>query len=259
MFLMGLSTFWDNLIHIQIDPSIAPKQTPCHPVPVHLKDVFKQEINKMLQAGLLEPVNEATPWINSFVLVESKDKLGNLKLCICLDPTNLNKAITREAYHFRTPEDIAHLLADACIMAVCDCKKGYWHQKLDETLSFLTTFNTEIGRIRYTVMPFGIIVPGDVFQHKHDQCFGKIDQVAVIADDIKIVGKKQNHKDYDTPLTAARKCNVKLNFDKLQYKKTEVNFFGETYTTDGHKPAKVKCLPSLICHQQLVKSRYNTS
>ena len=66
--------------------------------------------------------------INSFVLVESKDKLGNLKLCICLDPTNLNKAITREPYHFRTPEDIAHSLADACIMTVCDCKKGYWHQ-----------------------------------------------------------------------------------------------------------------------------------
>ena len=42
---------------------------------------FQQEINKMLQAGVLVLVHEATPWINSFVLVESKDKLGNLKLC----------------------------------------------------------------------------------------------------------------------------------------------------------------------------------
>ena len=48
-------------------------------------------MNKMLQAGVLKPVHEATSWINSFVLVESKDKLGNLKLCICLVPTNLNK------------------------------------------------------------------------------------------------------------------------------------------------------------------------
>ena len=108
----------------------------------------------MLQTSVLAPVNEATPWINSFVLVESKDKLGNLKLCICLDPTNLNKAITRGPYHFRTPEDIAHLLADACIMTVFDCKKGYWHQKLDEAPSSLTTFDTEIGRFRYTLMPF---------------------------------------------------------------------------------------------------------
>ena len=69
-------------------------------------------------------------------------------------------------------------------------KKGYWHQKLGEVSSFLTTFNTEIGRFRYTVMPFGITVAGDVFQQKLDQCFRKIDQVIVIADDIMIVGKK---------------------------------------------------------------------
>ena len=49
-------------------------------------------------------------------------------------------------------------------MTVCDCKKGYWHQELDEASSFLTTFNTELGRFQYTIMPFGITVVGDVFQ-----------------------------------------------------------------------------------------------
>ena len=72
----------------------------------------------MLKVGVLKPVYEATPWINSFVLVEGKDKLGNLKLRICLDPTYLNKVIVWEPHHFKTPEDIAHLLADACIMSV---------------------------------------------------------------------------------------------------------------------------------------------
>ena len=146
----------------------------------------------MLQAGVLAPVHEATPWINSFVLVNSKEKLGNLKWCICLDPTNLNKTITREPYHFRTPEYITHLLADATFMTVCDCKKGYWHQKLDQASSFLTIFNTEIGRFRYTVMPFGITVARDVFQRQLDQYFGKIYQVIVIADGIMVVGKQHN-------------------------------------------------------------------
>ena len=75
--------------------------------------MFKQEVDKMLLAGVLKPVREATSWINSFVLVESKDKLGNLKLHISLDPTNLDKTIIREPYHFRTLKDFAHLLADA--------------------------------------------------------------------------------------------------------------------------------------------------
>ena len=99
----------------------------------------------MLQAGILKPVNQATPWINSFVLEERNDKLGNLKLTICLDPNNLNKAIVHEPYHFKSPEDITHLLAEVCVITVCDCRKGYWHQQLDEVSSFLTTFNTELG------------------------------------------------------------------------------------------------------------------
>ena len=131
--------------HMQLDPGVPPKQTPCFLIPVHLKEAFHQEINKMLHVGVFKPVQEATPWINSFVLAEGKDKSGSLKLGICLDPTNLNKAIMREPYHFKTPGDIAHLIADACIMTVCDCKMGYWHQKLGEASSYLTTFNKELG------------------------------------------------------------------------------------------------------------------
>ena len=208
----GIGCFPGPPYHIQIDQSVTPKQTPCRPIPVHLKEAFQQEIDKMLKAGVLKPVHEATPWINSFVLVEGKDKFGNLKSRICLDSTNLNKVIVREPYHFKTQENIAHLLADACIMFVCDCKKGYWHQGLDEASSFLTTFNTELGRFRYTVMPFGATVAGDVFQCKLNQCFGHLKNVTVIADNIMIVDKKPGHRDYDQALTTlhetARKCNV---------------------------------------------------
>ena len=117
----------------------------------------------MLHSGVLKPMNQAAPWINSSVLVEGKDKLGNFKLRICLDLTNLIKAIVCEPYNLRTQEDIAHLPAEACVISVCDCRKGYWHQQLHEASSFLTTFNTELGRFQYTVMPFGATVTGNIF------------------------------------------------------------------------------------------------
>ena len=214
----------------------------------------------MLKAGILKPVQEATPWINSFVLVESTDKQGKPKLRICLDPTNLNKANIREPYHFKTPEDISHLLADTTVMTMPDCKKGYWHQELDEASSYLTTFNTEFGRYRYTVMPFGTTVADDVIQRKLDQCFGHLQNVIVIADDIMVVGKQPNHKDHGIALTTllntARKCNVCLNYKKLQYKQKEVEFFGETYTLDGQKPAQSKIkaiqeMPAPQCKKQV--------
>ena len=89
----GIGRFAGSPYHIQVDMNITLKQTPCRPVLIHLKEAFKKEIDKMFQASVIRPVKEATLWINSFILVEGKDKSGNLKLCICLDPTNLNKAI----------------------------------------------------------------------------------------------------------------------------------------------------------------------
>ena len=121
----GIGCFPGPPYHIQVDHSVKPKQCPCWPVPVYLKEPFNQEIDEMLHAGILKPVYEATPQINSFVLVEGKDKLGKLKLRIYLDPTNLNKAILCGPYHFQTPEDIVCLFAEACIITVCDCRKAF--------------------------------------------------------------------------------------------------------------------------------------
>ena len=75
----GIGRFPGEPYHIHLNPSITPKQTPCRPIPVHLKHTFQQEIEKMLTARVIKPVHEATPWINSFILVASTDK-GNGKL-----------------------------------------------------------------------------------------------------------------------------------------------------------------------------------
>ena len=124
----------------------------------------------------------------------------------------------------------------------------------------MTTFNAEFGHYKYTVMPFGAPVAGDVFQCKLDQWFGQITNMIVIADDIMVVGKMQNNRDHDQALTTllhtARTYHVRLNYDKLQYKQTEVDFLGETYTVDGCKLAqnKVKAIfdmPPLNCKKQV--------
>ena len=93
----GIGTFPRKPYHINMDPSIPPKCLPCRPVPVHQQDESKKHLNEMLDAGIIAEVHEATPWINSFVIVETiKD--GQRKLCICLDPKPLNKAIMCEPY-----------------------------------------------------------------------------------------------------------------------------------------------------------------
>ena len=100
-------------------------------------------------------------------------------------------------------------------------------------------------------MPFGISVAGDVFQRKLDTIFGNLPQVACITDDIMVVSYNENHSAHDEAfskfLHTAEKNNIKLNYEKLQYKKTQVDFFGETYATDGCKPSsdKVEAIASM--------------
>ena len=74
------------------------------------------------------------------------------------------------------------------------------------------------------------MVAGVVFQHKLDECLGKIEQVIIIADDIMIVGYRPDHSSHEQAFTnllqSAKECNIRLNYDKLQYKQNEVEFFG---------------------------------
>ena len=103
---------------------------------------------------------------------------------------------------------------EACVITVCDCRKGYWCQQFDGVSSFLTMFNTELGRFQYIVMPFGATVASDVFQGKLDECFGKMKQVIIITDDIMVVGYKPDHSDnnhaFTSLLQTTQKCNVKI-------------------------------------------------
>ena len=148
--LEGLGKFPGEPYHINVDPSIPHKCLPARPVPVHKQAAFKQQLDDMIQAGVIVPVTEATPWINSYVIVESEDKKGKQKLHICLDPTPLNKAVIREPYHTWTPEDIYHHLHKAKYITIIDFHKGYWQVPLDEESSYLTTFNTPFGPYCFT-------------------------------------------------------------------------------------------------------------
>ena len=68
-------------------------------------------------------------------------------------------------------------------------------------------------------MPSAATMAGDVLKQKLDECFGKLKQVIIIANDIMVVGYKPDHSDHDQSFTnllqKAQKCNVKLNYVKL--------------------------------------------
>ena len=93
-------------------------------------------------------------------------------------------------------------------------------------------------------MPFRATVASDIFQRKLDSIFLHLKNAMIIADDIMVIGYQEDKQDHDIAFTklleTTKKNNIKLNFDKIQYKQKEVEFFGKIYTTQGHKPSDTK-------------------
>ena len=165
------------------------------------------------------------------VVVPKKDG----KLRVCLDPKDLNQAIQRKHYPLPTIEDIATRLFGAKVFTVLDVRQGFWHVTLDESSSFLTTFNTPFGRHRWKRMPFGICSAPEVFQRRMHEITEGLHVVEVVADDFVVVGfgstLKQATHDHDCKLEAfLQERNLKLNDKKL---KQEVPFIGHVATADG--------------------------
>ena len=82
-------------------------------VPVHLEAAFKEEIESLVEQGILEEVKEHTDWVNSYVIVEkdtgnhhSPNHTVKKKLRICLDPRDLNEALERELYYTHSTVEI---------------------------------------------------------------------------------------------------------------------------------------------------------
>ena len=192
-------------------------------MPVHQQEEFKKQLIKMQQAGVLVPVNQSTPWISNYVNVESEDTKGGKKFHICLDLINLNKVILHEPFFICTPNDVHTKLSKAKMLTVIDFKKGFWQVELNEVSSYLTTFNTPFGYFRFTCLPFGLTVSGDIFQHKLDAIYGDLPLTIGCADEMIIWGEKDDLSDNDEALDkflqVTREHGLCLGFDKIQYKR----------------------------------------
>ena len=163
-----------------------------------------------------------------------------------LDPHELNKCILRE--HFTLPilEDVLHELRDAKVFSKADLASGYWHVKLDEESSLLTTFQTCFGRYRYLRLPFGINGSSEYFQKKLVEALQGLPGVVCIADDVVIHGKdtEEHDRHVNLFLLRFREKGIKLNRAKLETKVESLTFMGHRVSKDGLSidPSKVSSM-----------------
>lgn len=146
----------------------------------------------------------------------------------------------------KTVEDIVSNIPNACVFSKLDAKSGFLQIKLNEKSSYLTTFNTPIGRYRWLCLPFGIKSAPEIFQHIMDQMLEGIEGAAAVMDDILIEGRDVEHHDqiFRKVIERATQYNLKLNYDKCEIRQPQVSYVGHLITKNGIKPdpSKVRAL-----------------
>lgn len=86
----GRGNLGDEYI-IQIDDSVTPVVNAPRKVPFTLMEDLKKKLIEMEKQGYIKKVVEPTDWVSSVIVVRKP----NGKLRVCIDPSNLNKAIKR--------------------------------------------------------------------------------------------------------------------------------------------------------------------
>ena len=233
---------------VEVDKNVKPVQHQPRRVPVALKSELKKKIEQLEQKQVLAKVTTHTDWISSMVAVRKPSG----KMRICIDPKDLNQALKRPHYPMPTIDEVLPRLANAKVFSVLDAKDGFWQVKLEEESSYLTTFWTPFGRYRWLRMPFGLSTAPEEFQRRQHEVLEGLSGVEVIADDILVYGsgdtKEQAVLDHDRNLIGvlerARKCNLKLNKQKMKLRMSEVPYMGHLLTSSGLRPdpQKVKAV-----------------
>ena len=92
--------------------------------------------------GVIMKATDPTACVHSLVIAKKKKN----KIRVCLDLSDLNRAIMREHFPMQTIEDVISRMPKAKVFSVLDAKHGFWQVKLDKDSSKLATFNTPFGR-----------------------------------------------------------------------------------------------------------------
>jgi hypothetical protein len=141
-----------GMMKITLKPDAKPvKQRPYRLNPKY-KEKVRVELDKMLAAGIIEPVEESD-WVSPMVVQEKKQK-GEIRICV--DLRKLNDACVHDPFPTPFTDEVLENVGGQEAYSFTDGFSGYHQIKIAPEDRSKTTFATEWGCFQYTVMPFGL-------------------------------------------------------------------------------------------------------
>jgi hypothetical protein len=213
-----------------------------YPVPQKYKDQVNEQINEMLDKGIIEV--SKSDYVCPLVVIPKQD--GSVR--VCLDCREVNKIIVNE---FNAPEGINELIRrfdGVKYFSSFDATAGYWQVSLHPDSRKYVSFIFGGRCYSFKRLPFGLINSASIFIRCLDQILGpQIRQfITIYIDDILV------HSDnWDTHceriemlLERLDEHNIKLKPSKSTFITQKTKFLGYILSLDGLEmdPEKIQCI-----------------
>ena len=208
-----------------------PIRQPPRRLPLGKRQTEKEEINKMLQRGVIEPSNSA--WASPVVLVTKKD--GTPRFCI--DYRRVNDCTVKDAYPLPRVDDCIDSLSGAKFFSSLDLNSGYWQVGMKPEDKEKTAFATTMGLYQFTVMSFGLANAPSTFERLMENVLRGLqwEECLLYMDDIIVPSRtiEQGLERLEHIFQRLKMANLKLKPSKCSLFQTQVNFLGHIVSESG--------------------------
>ena len=136
---------------IKLDIAISPSHQARYRMNPNYAKAVKEDLEKLLKAGFIEPIDLAT-WLSPIVVVPKK----NGKLRICVDFKRLNTTTKKDPYPLSFTNEVLDTVDGYAAYSFIDCFSGYHQVHIHENDRYKTAFITEWGAYVWIVMLFGL-------------------------------------------------------------------------------------------------------
>lgn len=258
-------TFTHEVKHKITTTDESPIHQRTYKYPYHLRSVVSEQIQKLLETGVVR--ESSSPWTSPIWVVPKKmDNSGKQKYRIVIDYRKLNEKTPADRYPIPEISEILDRLGKAQYFTVLDLASGFHQIEIDPKDIPKTAFNVDGGKFEFVRMPFGLRNAPATFQrlmdsvlrkHINIRCFVYMDDIIIFSCSLE-----EHIQDIQKVLQTLRDANLKIQSDKSEFLRKEVEFLGHVVTTEGVKPnpKKIEAIKSwpLPKHPKELKSFLGT-
>ncbi|XP_048487132.1 uncharacterized protein K02A2.6-like [Plutella xylostella] len=225
-------------ISLHVRPDAKPRFLKARPVPFPLKKQVEEELNRMVESGVLTPVRYSK-WATPLRLVKKDD--GALRICGDYRST-VNSAIDVDTYPLTAAVEAFVNLSGGRVFSKLDLKHAYLQMKVDEDTAMLLTLNTPLGLMRMNRLAFGVNAAPGIFQRVMSSALAGMAGVACLLDDVALTGRTAQEHDQRLRAVLQKLTDMgfRLNLKKCVFASNSINFLGHTIDAEGLHPSPEK-------------------